>query len=110
MYRGEFSLQFCENARRYAGIAKLVQSKVDRVLEDPYRSESLTKRRSDLRGYRSVRVTRNFRIVFIICEECIKRDFRGRGYPDCALNCTKALPADTVIFVTVGSHRLAYGE
>ncbi len=110
MYSGEFSEEFLANKRRYASIAKLIQHEVDRVLEDPYNSEPLTKKRSDLRGHRSVRVTRNFRIVFVICEECLQRDFRGKGYPDCAVGCTRALPANTVVFVAVGPHGRAYGE
>ncbi len=110
MYRGEFSSEFLAGKRRYAGLAKLIQHEVDRVLADPYHSELLTKKRSDLRGHRSVRVTRNFRIIFIVCEECIQRDFRGKGYPDCAPACIKPSPTGDIVFVAVGPHEQAYGE
>ena len=110
MYRGEFSAEFLAGKRRYAGIAKLIQGEVDRVLENPYNSELLTKKRSDLRGHRSVRVTRNFRIVFVVCEECIQRDFRSKGYPDCASVCTKTLPSRDIVFVAVGQHERVYDE
>jgi plasmid maintenance system killer protein len=110
MYRAEFAAEFLADKRRYAGIAKLIQGEVDRVLADPYNSELLTKKRSDLRGHRSVRVTRNFRIVFIVCEECIQRDFRGKGYPDCAPDCSKILPTHDIVFVAVGPHERVYDE
>jgi hypothetical protein len=49
------------------------------VLSDPYQdTERLGKQAGGLglRGCRSVRVTRNFRIIFVICEEC-------RRVPEC---------------------------
>jgi hypothetical protein len=55
-------------------------------------------------------VTRNFRIVFVVCEECIQRDFRSKGYPDCAPICTKILPTHDIVFVAVGPHERVYGE
>jgi hypothetical protein len=49
----------------------------------------------DLRGCRSVRVTRNFRLIFVVCEEC--------RYCFC-----EGLPDKTVIFLTVGPHERSY--
>ncbi len=39
----------------------------------------------DLRGCRSVRVTRNFRIIFVVCEEC-------RRVPECRFFFCEGLP------------------
>lgn len=55
----------------------------------------------DLRGCRSVRVTRNFRIIFVICEEC-------RHVPQCCFCFCEGLPDETVVFLTVGPHERAY--
>ncbi|MFQ5594406.1 MAG: hypothetical protein ACE5HA_09675 [Anaerolineae bacterium] len=59
----------------------------------------------DLRGCRSARVDRNFRIIFVICEEC-------RRVPECEYCfCDKDgedLPDETVVFLTVGPHQRAY--
>ncbi len=70
----------------------------------PYRgTERLGKRAGgpDLRGCRSVRVTRNFRIVFVICEEC-------RRVPECRFCFCEGLPDETVVFLTIGPHDRAY--
>lgn len=65
--------RFVRNQHRYQSLQKHIQRHVDQVLDDPYRgTERLGKRAGelDLRGCRSVRVTRNLRIIFAICEEC----------------------------------------
>ncbi len=55
----------------------------------------------DLRDCRSVRVTRNFRILFVVCEEC-------RQVPECRFCFCEGLPDCTVVFLTVGPHEKAY--
>jgi Txe/YoeB family toxin of Txe-Axe toxin-antitoxin module len=58
--------RFVRNQRRYRSLQEHIQRHVDQVLDDPYRgTERLGKRAGglDLRGCRSVRVTRNFRII-----------------------------------------------
>ncbi|MEA3339884.1 MAG: hypothetical protein U9R15_07950, partial [Chloroflexota bacterium] len=52
-------------------------------------------------GCRSARVTRNFRIIFVICEEC-------RQVPECRFCLCEGLPDRTVVFLTVGPHEKAY--
>jgi mRNA-degrading endonuclease RelE of RelBE toxin-antitoxin system len=103
-YRGEFEDQFLKNERRYSSLRKLIQAHVDEILEDPYRdSEPLgwLPKGKDLRGCRSVRVTRGFRILFVICEEC-------RRVPECRYCFCEGLPDQTVVFLTVGPHQQAY--
>ncbi|MBC8263108.1 MAG: hypothetical protein H8E47_03180 [Anaerolineales bacterium] len=81
-----------------------IQRHVSQVLDDPYRS---TKRLGqipgglDLRGCRSISVTRNFRIIFVVCEEC-------RRVPECRFCFCEGLPDKTVVFLTVGPHERAY--
>jgi mRNA-degrading endonuclease RelE of RelBE toxin-antitoxin system len=96
--------RFVRNQRRYRSLQEHIQRHVDQVLDDPYRgTERLGKRAGglDLRGCRSVRVTRNFRIIFVICEEC-------RRVPECRFCFCEGLPNETVVFLTVGPHERAY--
>jgi hypothetical protein len=55
----------------------------------------------NLRGCRSVSVDRNFRLIFVICEEC-------RKIPQCEYCFCEDLPDKTVVFLTVGPHDRAY--
>jgi len=96
--------RFVRNQHRYQSLQKHIQRRLDQVLDDPYRdTERLGKRAGapDLRGCRSVRVTRNFRIIFVVCEEC-------RRVPECRFCFCEGLPDETVVFLTVGPHERAY--
>jgi mRNA-degrading endonuclease RelE of RelBE toxin-antitoxin system len=55
----------------------------------------------NLRSCRSVRVDRNFRIIYVICEEC-------RHIKDCQFCFCNGLDDKTVVFLTVGPHDRAY--
>jgi hypothetical protein len=55
----------------------------------------------NLKGCRSARVGMNFRIIFVICEEC-------RREPECDYCFCEGLPDQAVIFLTVGPHEKAY--
>ncbi|MBC8448908.1 MAG: hypothetical protein H8D78_14275, partial [Chloroflexi bacterium] len=55
----------------------------------------------DLRGCRSISVTRNFRIIFVVCEEC-------RRVPECRFCFCEGLLDKAVVFLTVGPHERAY--
>lgn len=58
-----------------------------------------------LRGLRSARVDRNFRVIFLIPKE-----FRARR-PDLShlLDTLDDIPEDAVVFLAIGPHGLAYG-
>ena len=78
-YQPVFEERFVRNRQRYRSLRKHIQRHVDQILDDPYTGTERLGRipgRQDLRGCRSVRVTRNFRIIFIVCEEC-------RQMPEC---------------------------
>ncbi|MCI5131766.1 MAG: hypothetical protein D3904_09620, partial [Candidatus Electrothrix sp. EH2] len=63
---------FVRNLKRYSSCKARIRKKAERILDDPYRNtESLVDAAGwlNLKGCRSSRIDRNFRIVFVICEE-----------------------------------------
>ncbi len=103
-YEAAYEERFVSNLRRYSSIRKNIKRCVERVLSDPYQNtEALVdiSGKLNLRGCRSARVDRNFRVIFVICEEC-------RNIPECEYCFCDDLPDKTVIFLTVGPHDRAY--
>ncbi|MEA3361529.1 MAG: hypothetical protein U9R17_19270 [Thermodesulfobacteriota bacterium] len=95
---------FVRNVRRYSSIRQNIKRRVEKVLSDPYQNtEDLVdfSGKLNLRGCRSARIDRNFRIIFVICEEC-------RYIPECEYCFCDDLPDKTLIFLTVGPHDRAY--
>ena len=103
-YEVAYENRFLKDLRRHRGLRKQIQQHIAQVLVDPYQGTERLGRIPgglDLRGCRSVRVTRNFRILFVICEEC-------RQVPECQFCFCEGLPDKTVVFLTVGPHEKAY--
>ncbi len=103
-YRPVFEDHFVRNQQRYRSLQKHIQRHVDQVLDDPYTGTERLGRipgKQHLRGCRSIRVTRSFRIIFVVCEEC-------RQAPACRFCFCEGLPDKTVVFLTVGPHERAY--
>ena len=103
-YQLVYEEQFKRNLSRYSGMRERIKRQVQRVLTNPYQNTELLSDPSgklNLRGCRSTRVGRNFRIIFVICEEC-------RRVPDCQFCFCEGLPDKTVVFLTVGPHERAY--
>ena len=103
-YEAVYEEKFVLNLGRYSSMRKKIKRLVERVLSDPYQNtETLTdvSGRLNLRGCRSARVDRNFRIIFVICEEC-------RKIPECEYCFCGGLKDKTVVFLTVGPHDKAY--
>ncbi len=103
-YQQGWGPRFTKPYRRYKSVRHLIDRRMAKVLADPYTgTERLGKMSGgmDLRGCRSIRVTRNFRIIFVVCEEC-------RRVPQCRFCFCKGLSGETVIFLTVGPHERAY--
>ena len=72
-YQAFYESRFVRNLARYSNLRQRIQRRVEQIMEDPYvRTERLGRVVSglDLRGCRSARVGRNFRIIFVIREEC----------------------------------------
>ncbi len=104
LYQERFGPRFAKGYRRYKSLHSRIDRIMAEVLADPYpNSERLGKMPGglDLRGCRSVRITRNFRLIFVVCEEC-------RQIPECRYCFCEDWPARTVIFLSVGPHARAY--
>ena len=103
-YEAVYEELFTRNLRRYSSIRQPIKRRIDRVLTDPYHNTEFLGDASgklNLVGCRSARVDRNFRIVFVICEEC-------RNIQECEFCFCENLPNKTVVFLTVGPHDKAY--
>jgi len=103
-YQAAFEELFGSNLKRYVSLRVRIQKRVDQILADPYQATERLGRAKDgldLRGCRSARVGRNYRIIFVICEEC-------RRVPNCLYCFCEGRAAQTVVFLTVGPHDRAY--
>ena len=103
-YEAVYEEIFRRNLRRYASLRQRIKNRIDRILVDPYaNTEALSDRSSKLNlvGCRSARIDRNFRVIFVICEECLQ-------IPDCEYCFCGDLSEQTVVFLTVGPHDRAY--
>lgn len=103
-YTPFYSRKFSTNLQHYAAMRQPIKRRVERILQAPYHNtEALadSSRGVNLVGCRSARVDRNFRIVFVICEEC--RQILACEYCQC-----DDLADQTVVFLTVGPHDRAY--
>lgn len=100
---------FLENLKTYSSLKKQVKSKIKAILENPYHNtEPLSKvGKFDLRGLRSKRIDKNFRIIFAICEEC-KKNLPDNDRP-CFI-CDPEIPEQTVIFFAFGPHKDIYKQ
>jgi mRNA-degrading endonuclease RelE of RelBE toxin-antitoxin system len=103
-YQAVYENLFVKNLRKYASIKKTAKNKIDRVLDDPYHNTEFLsdhKGKLNLIGCRSIRIDRNFRIIFVVCEEC-------RNIKNCEFCFCDNLPDQTVVFLTIGPHDKAY--
>ena len=103
-YQVVFEDRFDHNLKRFSSLRQRIRRKVDQILDDPYdRTEQLGKVSGglDLRGCRSSRIDRNFRIIFVICEEC-------QLIKECQYCFCDGRDEKTVVFLTVGPHDRAY--
>ena len=102
-YQGSYTARFSKRFFAYRNLSPRIEDVVTRVITDPYAgTEKLGKKgKLNLKGCRSARVGMNFRIIFVICEEC-------RREPECEYCFCEGLPDQAVIFLTVGPHDKAY--
>ncbi len=104
-YQDQYEQQFVENLQRYAAMRAQIKRRVARILSAPYENTEFLgdiSGKLNLRGCRSARVDRSFRIIYVICEEC-------RKINDCQFCFCDELDDKTVVFLTVGPHERAYG-
>lgn len=103
-YAVAFEHLYLTNAKRFASLREGVKKRVDKILADPYQAtEQLGPPANgmNLRGCRSAHLDRNFRIVFVICEEC-------RREPACEFCFCEGHTDRTVVFLNFGPHDKAY--
>lgn len=103
-YNAVYEERFVQNLRRYASLRKQIKSCVEKVCQSPYTNTEFLgdiSGKLNLRGCRSRRVNRNFRVIFVTCEEC-------RRIASCEYCFCDDLPDRTIVFLTVGPHDLAY--
>lgn len=102
-YLSQYSELYIKHYRILRSLQTRIGNIEKRILTDPYaNTERLTfKKGFNLNGCRSAHVGRNFRIVFVVCEECRKE-------PECEYCYCKDLTDQTVVFLTVGPHEKAY--
>lgn len=103
-YAEYYEDRFRRNLSRYPQLRERLARLTQRIARDPYHNtEQLSGQPGslDLRGCRSCRIDRNFRVVFVICEEC-------RQITECRYCFCQGLPDKSVVFLTFGPHRLAY--
>ena len=103
-YEECYEERFRRNLFRYPQLRERLARLTRRIARDPYRNtERLSAQRDglDLRGCRSYRIGRNFRILFVICEEC-------RQVKECHYCYCEGLSEKSVVFLTFGPHQRAY--
>ena len=103
-YADFYEERFRRNLNVYAHIRNRVERKISQILRSPYHNTErlgAVDRRLDLRGCRSARIDRNFRVIFVICEEC-------RKVKDCRYCFCEGLPERAIVFLTFGPHKQAY--
>ena len=103
-YEAVYEALFTRNLRRYASVKQSIKRRINRVLTDPYHNTEFlgdVSGKLNLIGCRSARIDRNFRVIFVVCEEC-------KNIKDCEFCFCDDLPDKTVVFLTVGPHNKAY--
>jgi len=108
---------FGKNIKKYSAIKNQAKKKIDRILQNPYHNtepllnKTSKKKSLNLLGFRSYRIDRNFRIIFVICEEWIKLKSEKQKVANCSM-CKDLFKENskTIIFLTVAPHDIAYQE
>jgi len=97
-----FSGAFIKSLRIHSAVKKEVQSKIDRIIENPIALGEPLK--GNFRGYYSSPVKKNFLVIYLYCKVCRKKG--DDGVVACA-DCTRC-PDATIKFVALGPHDKAY--
>ncbi len=96
--------RFERDLERYGSLRERIYKTVNQIAADPYaRTERLGHPPGalNLKGCRSARVGRNFRIIFVICADCRKE-------PECLYCFCEGLPDRAIVLLTVRPHDKAY--
>lgn len=115
IYQEIYTPTFAHNLKKYSTVKEQAKKKVDRIISNPYynteplQDKSNRKGGQNLLGFRSSRIDRNFRIIFVVCEEWLKLQNSGKEVTECPM-CEELGQKNlkTIIFLTVGPHDKAY--
>lgn len=99
-----FEDAFLKALKKHTSIKKLVQKKVDMIIENPIAMGEPLK--GNWQGFYSCPVKRSFIIIYLYCEVCRKKgDDSVVACSDCA-----DTSDDTLKFVLLGPHDQAYAK
>ena len=107
-YQELFAPTFAKNYKKFQSLQPRIDKRIDRILANPLDgTEALGyKLGTDLRGLRSARIDRNFRIIFCIWKEYLEK--AKSPLPHLEKSQGDHLINDTIIFMTVGPHEKVY--
>ena len=97
-----FSEAFIKSLKKHSSLKKVIQKKVDMILEHPLAMGEPLK--GGFRGYYSCPVKKNFLIIYLYCKACRKKaDDTVVLCSDCS-----ACPDEIIKFIDLGPHDRAY--
>ena len=97
-----FSDAFVDSLKKHASIKKVVQKKVDMIIQNPVALGEPLK--GNFRGYYSSPVKKNFLIIYLYCGICRKKaDDEVVRCGDC-----RSSSDETIKFIDLGPHDKAY--
>jgi addiction module RelE/StbE family toxin len=100
----KFEAAFLKAIKKHSSIKKLVQKKVDMIIENPVAMGEPLK--GNLQGFYSCPVKRNFIIIYLYCAVCRKKkDDTIVLCDDCKDNAD-----ETLKFILLGPHDEAYSK
>lgn len=112
IYIPRYTRRWIDNLKKYSSLIGPVLRKVEQILKDPdlhtreiLRGTSRT-RKVDLTGLRSAEVRRKYRIIFILCRDCIAGGLKEQGVFFCE-KCEEEREG-VIKFLAFGSHDDAY--
>lgn len=108
VYQELYTSTFSKNYKRYGSLRKKIHTLIDEILARPFSATEYLdyKDGKDLRGLRSARIDRNFRIIFCVWEEYQKKT--GKTIPLLSQSMQEKLQKNSIVFITVGPHEKSY--
>jgi len=112
-YIPKYTKRWILNLKKYASLQKSILSKVTKILENPeIHTREILKgksgdRKIDITGLRSAEVREKYRIIFVLCEDCKKKQLKRQGIFFCE-NCEEENQEQIIKFLAFGSHDDAY--
>ena len=98
-----FETAFVKSLKKHASIKRLVQRKVDMIIEAPVAMGEPLK--GNFQGFYSCPVKRNFIIIYLYCRSCRRKS------DDVVVDCADCQDCEdeTLKFILLGPHDKTYG-